>query len=142
MQPQLWSDADYILQTSIHSTKFEYFSSSGIVSSIALLLLPQAGKTVLNLFSDSSRYTVTPSLIPKGQTPPIPCPIRSFTSSGFSILAFAPKKDLYLWLSIFASPAVTIKIALSPSIKDNVFAMRHGSVFRACAASSTVALDS
>ena len=61
-----------------------------------LRALRQAGKTVPNLFSDSSRYTVTPSLIPKGQTPPIPCPIRSFTSSGFSILAFAPKKDLYL----------------------------------------------
>ena len=34
------------LQTSIHADDDEYFSSSSIVSSIALFALPQAGKTV------------------------------------------------------------------------------------------------
>lgn len=36
-----------------------------MVSSIALLLLPQAGKTVLNLLSDISRYTSTFSIMEK-----------------------------------------------------------------------------
>lgn len=36
------------LHTSIHAQYPEYFSSSGIVSSIALLALPQAGNTVWN----------------------------------------------------------------------------------------------
>lgn len=43
------------LHTSIHATKPEYFSNSSIVSSIALLLLPQAGKTVLKRFRELSR---------------------------------------------------------------------------------------
>ena len=43
------------LQTSTHSSNFEYSSSSGIVSSMALLLLPHAGNTVSNRRSDSSR---------------------------------------------------------------------------------------
>ena len=47
-----------------------------------------------HIFQVSSRYTRTPSLIPNGQTPPIACPIRSSTSSGASIFAFAWKKCL------------------------------------------------
>ena len=43
------------LQTSTQPSKREYRSSSAIVSSMALLLLPQAGKTVSNRLSDSSR---------------------------------------------------------------------------------------
>ena len=46
---------DTALVTSTHFSYPEHFSSSGIVSSIALLELPQAGKTVSYLFSDSSR---------------------------------------------------------------------------------------
>ena len=46
----------YILQTSIHSTKFEYFSSSGIVSSIALLLLPQAARPGKTEFDEVNLY--------------------------------------------------------------------------------------
>ena len=45
----------HTLHTSIHERYDEYFSSSAIVSSIALLLLPQAGKTVSNLFREISR---------------------------------------------------------------------------------------
>ena len=43
------------LQTSTHAVYFEYCSSSGMVSSIALFALPAAGKTVSNRCSDSSR---------------------------------------------------------------------------------------
>jgi len=43
------------LQTSTHLTYSVIFSSSEIVSSIALLGSPQAGKTVVNLFRDSSK---------------------------------------------------------------------------------------
>lgn len=44
-----------LLQTSTHSAHREYRSSSSMVSSMALLLLPHAGKTVPNLRRDSSR---------------------------------------------------------------------------------------
>ena len=43
------------LQTSIQASYPEYVSNSAIVSSIALLPLPQAGKTVVNRFSETSR---------------------------------------------------------------------------------------
>ena len=43
------------LQTSTHPNEPEYFSNSGILSSIALLPLPHAGKTLSNRFNDSSR---------------------------------------------------------------------------------------
>ena len=43
------------LQTSIQSRLLEYCSSWSIVSSIALLLLPQAGKTVSNRLRETSR---------------------------------------------------------------------------------------
>ena len=42
------------LQTSTHSSNFEYSSSSGIVSSMALLLLPHAGNTVSKRRRESS----------------------------------------------------------------------------------------
>ena len=67
--------------------------------------------------------------------------MRSTASSGVSILAFMPKKCLYLLLSIFASPAVTTRMGSSPSLKLRVLAMRAGSTPTATAASSTVALD-
>ena len=60
-KPQTIRTANYLchydtaLVTSTHFSYPEHFSSSGIVSSIALLELPQAGKTVSYLFSDSSR---------------------------------------------------------------------------------------
>ncbi len=60
-KPQTLRTANYLchydtaLVTSTHFSYPEHFSSSGIVSSIALLELPQAGKTVSYLFSDSSR---------------------------------------------------------------------------------------
>ena len=60
------------LQTSTHAAALEYFSSSSRVNSIALLELPQAGKTVSNRFSDSSQYISTSSReIPNAHTPPI-----------------------------------------------------------------------
>lgn len=40
------------LLTSTHPWEFAYFSSSLMVNSMALLALPQAGKTVSNLFKD------------------------------------------------------------------------------------------
>jgi len=43
------------LQTSTQAAKPEYLSSSGIVSSMALFPLPQAGKTVSKRRRDSSR---------------------------------------------------------------------------------------
>lgn len=43
------------LQMSIHAEKPEYFSSSAMDNSMALLLLPQAGKTVSNRFRELSR---------------------------------------------------------------------------------------
>ena len=43
------------LQTSTHPNEPEYFSNSGILSSIALLPLPHAGKTLSNRFNDLSR---------------------------------------------------------------------------------------
>lgn len=58
------------LHTSTHFKDFENSSSSGIVNSIALFPLPQAGKTVTNRFRDSSKYTLTPSLTANGHTPP------------------------------------------------------------------------
>jgi hypothetical protein len=51
------------------------------------------------------------------------------------------KYALYFALSIFMSPAVTIRMAWSSTMKDSVFAMRAGSQPAATAASSTVALD-
>ena len=48
---------------------------------------------------------------------------------------------LYFALSIFTSPAQIIKIALSSTLKESDFAIRAGSVLRAFAANSTVALD-
>ena len=48
---------------------------------IALLELPQAGKTVVNRFKDTSRYTSTPSFTAKGHTPPTACPIKVSASS-------------------------------------------------------------
>ena len=51
----LYSASCQSLQTSTQPSKREYRSSSAIVSSMALLLLPQAGKTVSNRLSDSSR---------------------------------------------------------------------------------------
>ena len=43
------------LHTSTHPSNFEYCSSSGIVSSMALFALPAAGKTVSKRLSDSSK---------------------------------------------------------------------------------------
>ena len=59
-----------------------------------------------------------------------------------SIFAFAWKRARYFALSIFASPAVTTRIGVSPTISASVFAMRHGSQPSAFAARATVALDS
>ena len=76
----------------------------------------------------------------RGRRPPTPCPIKGSTSSGEIILAFVPNCARYLALSIFASPAATIKIG-SPSAKnDSVFAIRQGSQPNAWAANATVAL--
>ena len=63
------------------------------------------------------------------------------TSSRASIFALVLKVSLYLRLSILTSPAVTIKIARSLILKDNVLAIRSGAQFKALAASSTVALE-
>ena len=52
-----------------------------------------------------------------------------------------PNFDLYFLLSTFASPAATINIGLSFTLKDNVLAISSGLHPNACAASSTVALD-
>ena len=46
MQGPEQDQGDTSLQTSIHAEKWEYRSSSGMVSSTALLALPQAGNTV------------------------------------------------------------------------------------------------
>ena len=59
------------LQTSTQRCAAAYFSSSGMVSWIALLELPQAGYTVSNRRSDSSKNTRTPALMPNGHTPPM-----------------------------------------------------------------------
>ena len=130
------------LQTSIQPELNEYFSNSGIVSSIALFELPQAGKTVSKRLSETSRKVCTPSFTAKGHTPPTLCPINEPTCSTVSIFAFVLKKSRYFLLSIFASPAITIKTGFSSTEKESVFAILQPWVFSAMAASSTVALDS
>ena len=129
------------LQTSTQSMGLEYCCNSGIVSSIALLELPHAGKTVSNRFSDISRYTFTSLFTANGHTPPTACPTIRSTSSGESIFAFRPNCALYFALSIFASPAVTTRTASPFIIKESVFAILCGSQCSASAASCTVALD-
>ncbi len=52
---EILSYSSLCLATSIQPIKPEYFSISGIVSSIALLLLPQAGNTVSKRLRLSSR---------------------------------------------------------------------------------------
>jgi hypothetical protein len=94
-----------------------------MVSSIALLGLPQAGNTVSKRFNDTSRYTFTPSFTANGQTPPTACPTNVSTSSSESIFAFLPNFALYFGLSIFASPAATISTASFSTIKESVFAI-------------------
>lgn len=61
------------------------FSNSSIDISIALLVAPQAGNTVSKFFSDSSRYTSTPSFNAKGHTPPTGWPIFYSTSVAATI---------------------------------------------------------
>lgn len=76
------------LHTSIQPRAREQVSSSAQESSIAELLLPQAGKTVAKRFSDSSSQMRTAGfVIANGQTPPIAWPVRAITSSGESIRA-------------------------------------------------------
>ena len=88
----------------------------------------------------SSRYTSTPSLMPKGQTPPTGWPMSSSTSSGESILGLKPNLALNLWLSMRASPAArTSSAPPSGFLKESDLAMRAPSTPRALAASSTVA---
>lgn len=45
------------LHASIHLTAFEYRYNSSQVNSIAEFVLPQAGKTVVKRFIDTSKYT-------------------------------------------------------------------------------------
>ena len=108
---------------------------------MALAALPTAGNTVSNRFRDTSRYVLTSSGRAKGHTPPTAWPMRSTASSAVSILALAPKKCLYLLLSTLASPAATMRMGSSPTLKLRVLAIRAPSTPTARAASSTVALD-
>ena len=131
----------FYLHTSIQASQPEARSSSGSVSSTALLLLPQAGYTRSNRFRDSSRYTFTPSFTPKGHTPPTACPMRCSATSAASIRGFFPNRALNLGLAMRASPAHTTRATRSPRSNDSVLAMRAGSQPTASAARSTVALD-
>ena len=100
---------------------------------------PARRKTVSYFFKVSSRYTRTPSLIPNGQTPPIACPIRSSTSSGASIFAFAWKMPCILHCQSGHLPHTRSAPPLRPPEKTGSFAIRPASVCSASAASSTVA---
>ena len=108
---------------------------------MAELLLPAAGNTVSNRLRDSSRYTLTPGLTAKGQTPPTAWPTSPVASSAVSILAFVANCCLYLWLSTLASPAATISTGPPSTMKDRVLAMRASSQPTAWAARATVALE-
>src|SRR5699024_3952266 len=109
------------LHTSTQALSLENFSSSGMVSSMAELLEPQAGNTVSNRCRDSSRKTVTSAFTPNGHTPPTAWPISGSTSSKESIFALQPKRALYLGLSTLVSPAATIRMTPSFVRKDRVF---------------------
>lgn len=132
---------DQSLQTSTQPALLECFSSSAKDKWTELHELPAAGKTLSKRFKDISKYTFTPGLTAKGQTPPGVCPVYSSTLSAGIIFAFWENASLYFLLSTFASPAITMSTG-SLSIKnDKVFAIcfsRHPS---ASAASITVALD-
>ena len=129
-------------ETSTQSMLPDNSKSSSGVNSIAEFELPHAGKTVEKRLKDSSQKTFTQSFsIPKGQTPPILCPVNSTTSSGVSILAFSPKVWRNFLLSILASPAAQTRIHPLSVLKESVLQILAPSVFKALAASSTVALD-
>src|SRR5690606_32651066 len=99
------------LQTSTHAFADENCSNSSNVSSIAEFVLPQAGYTFSNRFNETSRNTSKSFFKPKGQTPPTGCPVCSSTSSGDSMRALNVNVSRNFLLSIFASPAVTTRIA-------------------------------
>ena len=92
-----------------------------------------------HIFSKSRPDTPTPSLIPNGQTPPIACPIRSSTSSGASIFAFAWKKCLVFCIVNPGISGTHDQHRLSVHQKRQGLCNRPASVCSASAASSTVA---
>ena len=66
--------------------------------------LPQAGNTVSNRCRDTSRYTLVPSGVAKGQTPPGACPVIGSTSSKASIFSLFPKESAYTCYCRFSDP--------------------------------------
>lgn len=74
--------------TSTQSTGCACASSSGSESVTVLLMLPPAVYTVSNLFSETSRYSLTPSRIANGQTAPSVPSVHMVPSSFFASLLF------------------------------------------------------
>ncbi len=130
-----------VVHTATHCASLQTITSCGIVNSMALLPDPQAGNTVVNRCSDSSRYIRTPSLTPNGHTPPTACPMSSSTESLGIIRGFTPNRCLKAAFDTFASPAVTTIKGMPSTRNDRVLAIRSAWVPKAAAASVTVALE-